>query len=60
MILKKSTKYYAFEEMLNIEISHEYKLRSLFHINACSHNKIFVELVKQELQNKLNFKIWIK
>ena len=60
MILKKLTKYYAFEEMLNIEIPHEYKLLSLFLINACSHNKNFVELVKQELQNKLNFKIWIK
>ena len=46
MTLKKKTlsKYYDIDEMHNIEIPHENKLLSLFHINACSFNKKFDDL----------------
>ena len=37
-------KYYDIEEMHNIEIPHNNKLLSLFHINACSLNKNFDDL----------------
>ena len=37
-----SSKYYDIEEMHNIEIPHNNKLLSLFHINACSLNKILM------------------
>ena len=36
-----SSKYYDIEEMHNIETPHNNKSLSLFHINACSHNKNF-------------------
>ena len=37
-----SSKYYDIEEMHNIEIPHKNKSLSLFHINACSLNKILM------------------
>ena len=39
-----SSKYYGIEEMHNIEILHNHKSLSLFHINACSLNKEFDDL----------------
>ena len=39
-----SSKYYDIEEMHNIEITHNNKSLSLFHINACSLNKNFDDL----------------
>ena len=36
-----SSKYYDIDEMHNTEIPHKNKPLSLFHINACSHNKNF-------------------
>ena len=39
-----SSKYYDLEEMGNIEIPHQNKSLSLFHINACSLNKNFDDL----------------
>ena len=35
------SKYYDIDEMHNTEIPHKNKPLSLFHINACSHNKNF-------------------
>ena len=39
-----SCKYYDIEEMHNIEIPHNNKSLSLFHINSCSLNKNFDDL----------------
>ena len=39
-----SSKYYDIEEMQSIEILHKNKLLALFHISACSLNKIFDDL----------------
>ena len=39
-----SSKYYHIMQMDNIEIPHENKSLSLFHINACSLNKNFDDL----------------
>ena len=39
-----SSKYYDIEEMHNIEIPHNNKSLSLFHINTCSLNKNFDDL----------------
>ena len=39
-----SSKYYDIDEMHNIEMPHENKPLSLFHINACSLNKHFDNL----------------
>ena len=39
-----SSKYYDIEEIHNIEIPHDNKSLSLFHINACSLNKNFDDL----------------
>ena len=52
-----SCKYYDIEEMHNIEIPHNNKSLSLFHINACSLNKNFDDL--QHLLLKV-IKIFIK
>ena len=35
-----SSKYYDIDEMHNIDIPHKNKLLSLFHIKACSLNKL--------------------
>ena len=37
-----SSKYYGIEEMHDIEIPHKNKSLSLFHINACSLNKVLM------------------
>ena len=39
-----SSKYCDIDEMHNIELPHKNKSLSLFHINACSLNKIFDDL----------------
>ena len=39
-----SSKYYDIDEMHNIEIPHQNKSLSLFHINACSLDKTFDDL----------------
>ena len=44
-----SSRYYDIEEMYNIQIPHNIKSLSLFHINACSLNKNF-----DDLQHLLN------
>ena len=52
-----SSKYYDIEEMHNIEISHNKKSLSLFHINACSLNKNFDDLQHLLSCTKKNFDI---
>ena len=52
-----SSKSYYIEEMHNIEISHNNKLLSLFHINACSLNKNFDDLQHLLSCTKKNFDI---
>ena len=52
-----SSKYYDIEEMHNIEISHNNKSLSLFHINACSLNKNFDDLQHLLSCTKKNFDI---
>ena len=54
---KFSSKYYDIEEMHNIEIPHNNKLLSLFHINACSLNKNFDDLQYLLSCTKKNFDI---
>ena len=52
-----SSKYYDIEEMHNIEIPHNNKSLSLFHINACSLNKNFDDLQYLLSCTKKNFDI---
>ena len=52
-----SSKYYDIEEMQNIEILHNNKSLSLFHINACSLNKNFDDLQHLLSCTKKNFDI---
>ena len=52
-----SSKYYDIEEMHNIEIPHNNKSLSLFHINACSLNKNFDDLQHLLSCTKKNFDI---
>ena len=52
-----SSKYYDTEEMHNIEIPHNNKSLSLFHINACSLNKNFDDLQHLLSFTKKNFDI---
>ena len=51
------SKYYDIEEMHNIEIPHNNKSLSLFHINACSLNKNFDDLQHLLSCTKKNFDI---
>ena len=50
-----SSKYFDIEEIHNIEIPHNNKLLSLFHINACSLNKNFGDLQHLLSCTKKNF-----
>ena len=52
-----SSKYYDTEEMHNIEIPHNNKSLSLFHINACSLNKNFDDLQHLLSSTKKNFDV---
>ena len=52
-----SSKYYDIEEMHNIEVSHNNKSLSLFHINPCSLNKNFDDLQHLLSCTKKNFDI---
>ena len=52
-----SSKYFDIEEIHNIEIPHNNKLLSLFHINACSLNKNFGDLQHLLSCTKKNFDI---
>ena len=52
-----SSNYYDIEEMHNIEIPHNNKSLSLFHINACSLNKNFDDLQHLLSCTKNNFDI---
>ena len=52
-----SSKYYDIEEMHNIQISHKNKSLSLFHINACSLNKNFDDLLHPLKCTKKSFDI---
>ena len=52
-----SSKYYDIEEMHNIEIPHNNKSLSLFHINACSLNKNFDDLQHLLSCTKKNFDV---
>ena len=52
-----SSKYYEIEKMQNIEIPHNNKSLSLFHINACSLNKNFDDLQHLLSCTKTKFEI---